>query len=1086
MKIFWDMSSVIWTALRAGKDTADGIYVNHNGKEVLVNSAAYGYENAVNHMIAELKQWRLTPEDAVLVFEGKDSKKRRCMIDPQYKAKRDADKPPEAYEQFNLLKNKLKQTFRDLGAIAVSQDYVEGDDILAWLAQHTEQDAIVSTYDNDLVVLNQVNAYGAKIMVSVKGEVALNKYGDFDLALVTLYKSLVGDSSDNVKGSPGFGPTAFMKLIATYGEDGAYELLDLLKQGQRDQLAVLAKSNGCKLLQKIVDTWEEVVKSYKVVLLHPEWVNTIRQQLTWEPGMVKPECNDERLRQWRGQARLVTAENYDAALAFFQSKVGETKDFSIDFETTTPDESDDWLEQRGKNGVDVIGSTVVSMGLNFGANHQYAYYISVDHKDTPNCSLDQLVEFIRCIPQDKHIIAHNAAGFELPVAYNNFGDKLTGNGWRGFIPNMIDSRIAATFWDENQPSHGLKQLTKLLLGYEQGTYQETTTKSAPVGTLTGGRVTKEEEIDGITWEHRQYKMHELTGKEVTAYGVDDVYTATGLWNFFKFFMELEHTYKPFLELEQKPMYLSALAYVQGLDIDMPRLTMLEKQDKELAAKCWSTIESFLIEKGWDGVSCPVFTELSPATIKQAVQIVLGMELKSMVRTPSKLAALIEQLDHEDAPTLAAMIQDNRVDLVNQMVASRYSGKPDFNVGSPKQISKLLYEVIGMPIRLRNKATDAMRAAGIKEGNPRTDDGAIEMAIKFKDVGEREVAVLKALLEMKSCNTRNALYWSAYPGMINWKTGKIHPEIRQSSTNTRRWTSGQPNIQQMEGSSDGVRSVIKADPGYVFVSLDFSSQEVRQVADYSKDENLLGCYVGDKKRDTHSIVGARVAGVTYEEFMAMRKSEDEEVAAKAAGIRRVSKVVLFASLYSAAAPKIAETLGIAEDEAQGYIDAIFGEFPEVKKWKEESENMAETLGYVTLAGGTKRHLAKLVTSEDKWEASKALRQAGNARIQGAGANQVKKVMSAVWDSDLLDNSGLRWKFCVHDEVCFAVPKATAVDTIESVHKIMTRKFLEIVPSESSVGIGLSYGQLTELEKPFAALGVEFDRATVKDTVESLLN
>jgi hypothetical protein len=245
-------------------------------------------------------------------------------------------------------------------------------------------------------------------------------------------------------------------------------------------------------------------------------------------------------------------------------------------------------------------------------------------------------------------------------------------------------------------------------------------------------------------------MHQLTAKEVVGYGVDDVYTAGALWNFFKLFMQLDHTYEAFCRLEQKPMYLSALAYVQGVDVDMPRLAKLSAEDRVLFDKCWTTIETFLIEKGWDGVTCPVFEELTPANIKQAVQIVLGQELKSMVRTPAKLAVLIEQLDHEDAGTLAALIADNRVDLVNRMVASRYTGKPDFNVGSPKQISKLLYEVIGMPIRLRNKATDSMRAAGIKEGNPRTDDGAIDMTIKFGDVSGREAEVLKALLEMKSC------------------------------------------------------------------------------------------------------------------------------------------------------------------------------------------------------------------------------------------------------------------------------------------------------------------------------------------------
>ena len=296
----------------------------------------------------------------------------------------------------------------------------------------------------------------------------------------------------------------------------------------------------------------------------------------------------------------------------------------------------------------------------------------------------------------------------------------------------------------------------------------------------------------------------------------------------------------------------------------------------------------------------------------------------------------------------------------------------------------------------------------------------------------------------------------------------------------------PNLQQLESSPDGVRSIIKAEYGHVFVSLDFSSQEVRQVADYSKDPALLSCYIGDNKRDTHSIVGARVAGVTYGEFMAMRKSGDVEVAAKAANIRQTSKVVLFATLYSAAAPKIAETLGITEEEAQGYIDAIFGEFSQVKKWKEESENMAETLGYVTIAGGTKRHLADLINSEDKWQAQKALRQAGNARIQGAGANQIKTVMSDIWNSDLLDTTSFKWKFPCHDECCFSVSKEHATDVIEVVYKIMTKPFLETVPSESSVGIGLSYGELYELEKAFANAGVSFCRKIVQTTVDSLID
>ena len=1081
MKLFIDAASVMWTCLRAGKDV-EAVEVNHNGKTIMVNSAAYGYENAVNSLVANINKYGVTPKDCVFVFEGKDSKKRRCMIDPLYKAKRDADKPPEMYIQYNLLKEKLMQVFRDLGAIAVTQDFVEGDDVLAWLAQNTEEDCTIITGDNDLIVLNGVNQYGATCSVSVSGVVGENKYGGFDFALVTLYKALVGDSSDNVKGCPGFGPAAFLNLIAAYGEDGAYELMDLIKHGKRDQLAELAAENKCKLLGKIVENWESVVKSYKVVLLHPEWVNTIRQQLVWLPGMVKAECNDERLRHWRAQTRLVTADTYDAAMKFLKSKIDETPFFTIDFETTTTDESDDWLAARGKGGVDVIGSRIVSMGISFGANLQYGYYVSVEHADTNNCTLDQLAELLEVIPQSKHIVAHNAAGFELPVAYNAFAERWKNNGWRGFIPNMVDSRIAASFWDENQPSHGLKQLTKLLFNYRQGTYEETTTKTGPVGTLSGGVVIKEWQADDVSMETRQYKMHQLTAKEVVAYGVDDVFTAGGLWNFFKLFMQLDHTYEPFLRLEQKPMYLSALAYVQGLDIDIPRLKKLEAEDKELYDKCWATIESFLIEKGWDGVTCPVYEELTPANIKQAVQIVLGQELKSMVRTPSKLAALIKQLDHEDAPTLAALIVDNKVDLVNQMIASRYTGKPDFNVGSPKQIAKLLYEVIGMPIRLRNKATDVMRAKGINEGHPRTDDGAIEMAIKFGDVGEREAEVLKALLEMKSCNTRNALYWSAYPSMIHWKTGKIHPEIRQSSTNTRRFSGAMPNLQQLESSPDGVRSIIK-DGNRLIASLDQSSQEVRLMAELSQDAGLLSCYVGENLRDTHSLVAHRIAKVPYDEFIAMRKSEDLIVSARAVAIRQTAKQVFFGFLFCAAAPKIAETLGISEDEAQGYIDAIDDAFPGIRKYQEDSAKIAETFGYVTITGGTRRHLADLINSEDKWQAQKALRQAGNARIQGAAANQIKTVMSDIWDSDLLETTSFKWLFCVHDEIVISTEPDDTVDIVQRVHQFMVKPFLKNLPSESSIGVGRNFGQL--IEQPESSFsGGRFDREMLAKAVASL--
>lgn len=202
------------------------------------------------------------------------------------------------------------------------------------------------------------------------------------------------------------------------------------------------------------------------------------------------------------------------------------------------------------------------MGLTFGRNNQYGFYCSVDHKDTDNISREQLATLLELIPQEKMTVAHNAAGFELPVLYKAYGEQWKSNGWRGFFPNMVDSRIAASYWDENQQSHGLKQLTKLLIGYEQTSYDE----------VTQGR-----------------KMNEMTAAETLSYGLDDVYTAAGLWNFTTI-MQIEDTLDAFMRIEQYPMYLSALSFV-NVGLDQPRpLARVEAEGRGRVCRVFQDIE----------------------------------------------------------------------------------------------------------------------------------------------------------------------------------------------------------------------------------------------------------------------------------------------------------------------------------------------------------------------------------------------------------------------------------------------------------------------------------------------------------------
>lgn len=1077
-KIIIDMSSIMWTCLLVGKDV-DGVPVNHNGREVWINSMMYGYENAVNSIVSCMKEHGNVPQDLILVFEGKDSKQRRCMIDPTYKGRADS-RPPEAYIQFNLLKEKLMQTFRDLGSIAVVQDFAEGDDVIAYLAQNSEDDVIVMTNDNDLAVLNGPTQY-ANVMVRINGEYGRNKYGAFSTKLITLYKTLVGDSSDNVKGVERFGEKAFLRVNARYGDDGCFELLDLIRQGKREDVAKFAVENDCKDLAMIVDQWQNVLKCYQLVLLHPEWVNTIRNQLQWLPGLVKGTEEDERLKGFRLQQRLITADNYSEALAFLKRKLDVTKYVAFDIETSTTAESDDWLEAaKGKAGqVDTLGSYLVGFSITFGANSNFTYYVSVKHKDTNNITMRQAMDMIEtCF--GKPIVIHNTF-FELPVLYNaeNEDGSLWRDHWKkygeeGFIPGILDTKIESSYVNENI-KNGLKLRTLTHLGYEQESYEHVTT------------------IDDV-----QYKMHQLTAEHVFSYGADDATCTAALHNFYKFHMGVEHHYQVYLDVEIDAAYQHAMNFVQGVNYSITRLKELEREDKETYEEAWAVFKAYLTTAQWDGTVAPHYTpQISCAEIKGAYTIYMGLDsaaegedeedpdegqpeeivqvqprdeiLSSRVRTPTKLAALLESEGHS---VLASLVKDclaGDPGPLQAAIMERFTGEPKFK-SSNKQMCKLLYEVMGLPIRVRGKVTENMRAKGIKEGNPKGD--ALAIAYALRDAPPELKPVLEAFQRMQISKTKQDLYYNNYPYFIHWKTGRIHSNHNQAAQNTRRATSSAPNETQqpkhpkIEGMAVPFREVVVPHkPNAVVVSMDFKAQELRIIADYSQDENMLACYVGDNPRDMHIITAVGIAqrkepaaGWSYETFAAALGDREHEKYKFCKEHRALGKKTNFTSEYGAMAPKLASVLMVPENEAQMYLDAREAMFAGAARWKQATIQEAKKIGFVTTKLGARRHLQELLGNRDKWIAAKAERQAVNFRVQSSAAEQTKLAEGRMWRSRIFQDYDARCYGPKHDEVVASVVvDERFYEFIAKMHACMVAPYADMkVPIESDISFGPNWG------------------------------
>lgn len=135
MRFLVDVSAVLWQGLLQGTDHDTGYEVKHEGKNVWVNGADHGYHRAMNKILGVLERFRAQPHQLILVAEGKFSKGLRLAIDPDYKGNRDSKRPDAAYSEFHALKARFLQAWLDVGAQTVTQDHVEGDDVIAYLSR---------------------------------------------------------------------------------------------------------------------------------------------------------------------------------------------------------------------------------------------------------------------------------------------------------------------------------------------------------------------------------------------------------------------------------------------------------------------------------------------------------------------------------------------------------------------------------------------------------------------------------------------------------------------------------------------------------------------------------------------------------------------------------------------------------------------------------------------------------------------------------------------------------------------------------------------------------------------------------------
>ena len=1052
MKLVIDLNSIVTSSLLVGKDP-DGFREENQQ----INTAEYGYSNFLNTYRKTLDALGLTPMATVGVYDDVDSRKRRQAIYPAYKEHR-VKRPAGYYEEFNKCMDAVKLFLRELGGICLTAKRTEADDTIAFIASKLDS-CIIWSKDKDLISI------GAPVWMDgelIAGSDCGSRFlPEMPRKYIRLYRSLVSDTGDfgPGMGAVGFGEGAFLKMWLQFGEEGLDDLTSLIEDKKLHLLQ--GDVSDFKPFQKIIDSADTVYTTWALA----GWLPIKLHWLKWEPGFAHDRtCKsyDEAFDEFYQNCILVTAGNLKEAKDFIAEHLPVTRFVPIDCETDVPEESKAWLQtiyenlgkQKAPIQIDVHESKLVGMSLTVGNNLQHTFYFSIDHADTDNITTEQARDLMLSIDQPK--IAHNASGFEIPVFYLD---------WNTWVPDIYCSQIAAGYVDENE-TKGLKSLSSRYYRYKQVAYKDVVSI-----------VEKDAEGNETV---RMRGMRELTGAETTAYGCDDTIMGGHLFNFFELVMDVEETFAAYVAVESDAMYMTALSFVEGTNCNLDKLAQLQQEDREAAEEAQKKIDAYLIQMGWPGAVFEPLVDVSVAEIKRGYKLLTyGVPLKTRFRKLDKIvAAILVEAGELEAGVgklleqYAALVEAEDVGGMNQLLVDNFVPRVEFSANSSLQKRKLLYEVMNLPIRYYNQVTDTMREAGRTQGDPSTDEDVLKWA--KKDATKEEGEVIDAIMRVINYKTREGLFYSSYPLLVHWKTGKIHPSLKQSSTTSRRFAPSGPNVnQQPKRSEEGKKIRGCIEPHHedaVIVAPDFSGQELRVGAHETQDPASLACYVGDNLKDLHTITAFAISQKqknefdTYDDLAAALDDKEHPLYKKAKEYRGVkAKPTNFLSQYvsiGGGAWMLGKKLQIPEEEAQGFLDAKSEAFPGIDRWKQEYGEQIQRQGYSETFLGAKKHIVPLLRTQDHQH---IIRSALNFRIQSSSAEMTKLVMGAIWRSGLMFRYDARFIFPYHDELVFSVAKKDLAAFSAELKPIMTQQYADMsVPIVSSFAVGLNFADLDEIE------------------------
>ncbi len=458
--------------------------------------------------------------------------------------------------------------------------------------------------------------------------------------------------------------------------------------------------------------------------------------------------------------------------------------------------------------------------------------------------------------------------------------------------------------------------------------------------------------------------------------------------------------------------------------EVPYATLAKADGFDLALAAYvlkSSMQSYtyesLAEEYLGGMLPDVPADLDPAVADAVAARVLAPALAEAL--PKEGAAgVYDDIDLPLVPVLASMERVGaRIDCerlaqigketqadIDDLAARIYElAGEEFNIDSPKQMQRILFEVLGLKPKkkiLTGYSTDATTLKELAK-----EHELPELVLHYRELTKIKSTYIDALPPLRLAD------------------GRLHTQFHQTVTTTGRLSSSNPNLQNIPVRSEFGRNIracfLPLAPEQLFVSADYSQIELRLLAHLSGDGGLIEAF--NSGADFHAATAARIHGVPLDEVTPE--------------LRTHAKAVNFGIVYGQQAFGLAQTLDIAVDEAQAIIDRYFDAYPGVRRYLDEVVEQAREKGYAETMFGRRRYIPELRV-KNRNQRSFGERTAMNHPMQGSAADIIKLAMREVMDRLQSGGFAAELMLQVHDELDFSAP----LDEVEGL-SAMVREAME---------------------------------------------